>query len=148
MRAEEVFIEQQGLGYEPSTKSGSTGKSKRDKKEKGKKSKRIQDTPAEKAAYKAKKAAKESKGKVVLEDKKVKYTNFTEAHKIIPEAEINKQRQKDRCTQCSLPGHQWKYCRRPVQVSVFAAQKPNNRNDAGFRHRPYSRRPQVAAVAD
>ena len=73
-------------------KSDSTGKYKREKEEKGKKSKRIQYTPVEKAAYKAKKAAKESKGKAAPEDKKVEHTNFTEGHKGIPKAEIDKRK--------------------------------------------------------
>ena len=94
-------------------KSDSPGKGKKDEREKGKKSKRIRYTPGENAAYKAKMAAKEAKEKVAPKDIKVEHTNLMDAHKGIPETEIEKRKQTEGCTRCSLPGHQWKYSNDP-----------------------------------
>jgi len=145
-KAEEAFKEQRGLRHEPSTKSDSSGKRKREK-DSGEKTSRKRYSPSEKAVYKAKKAG-EKTGKAAPEGQKVEHTNFKDAHAGIHEDEIDKRRKNDSCTRCGSPGHRWKNCRKPIQVSTIGRRKVDTRNSGKLRPKFQPRRPQVATVAD
>jgi len=39
---------------------------------------------------------------------------------------------KHGCTRCSIPGHKWKNCRRPIQVSTIGRRKVDKSNLGKF----------------
>jgi len=116
-QAEEAFKEQRGLPHEQSTKSDWSGKHKRAK-DWGEKTSPKKYSSSEKAAYKAKKAA-EKMGKSAPEAQKLEHANFKGPHSGIHNEENDKRRKNDRCIRCGIPGHKWKNCRRPSQVSTI-----------------------------
>jgi len=127
-------------------KSDSSGKRKREK-DSGEKPFWKKYSPSEKAAYKAKKAG-EKRGKAASEGQKVEHTNFKDAHSVIHEDEIDQRRKNDGCTRCGIPGHRWKNCGKPIQVSTISPRKVDPRNSGKFRPKFQQRRTQVAVVAD
>jgi len=87
-------------------------------------------------------------GKAAPEGQKVEHTNFKDAHSGIHEDEIDKRQKNDGCTRCGTPGHRWKNCGKPIQVSTIGRRKVDPRHSGKLRPKFQLRRPQVAAVTD
>jgi len=103
--------------------------------------------PWEKATCNAKRAS-ETIRKGVPEGQKVEHTSFKEPDSGIHKEEMKKRQETDGCTLCSIPGHKWKNCRLPIQVSTIGGRKLDNGNRGTFHPKFQPRKPEVAAVAD
>ncbi len=146
-RAEEDFKERRSLrgGGLSSSYRGEKRKFEDSKPQVAAKKAKKQYSAKEKAAYKAKKAT-EKKGKEkgsVAPKGEVKHTVWATAHEGVDQSIVDKRKKNTECTRCGMNNHTWKYCRKPVQVSVTFRGPVRPKRQPSFATK---RRSQVATV--
>jgi len=76
-------------------------------------------TAKEKADYEKKRAgeSKVKKEASVAPAGEVKHKRWAEAHQGVDQKVVDKRKSDNECTRCGMKTHNWKYCRKPIQVS-------------------------------